>query len=233
MGCVAQNPGKYHSSAERGLGFRYRATGRIVRRTVIFALQGADDGQAGERRTSAGSDSVPVFWIATTDHDLAEISHVSVLGSDGSLQKLAASTVGVPDAPVGTVVFGPEIEALAEAAVGILGESEVTGFLRESYRPGENFGSAYARLFSRLFADYGVVLLDASDPDLQRIAKPIYLSAIERAAELDDALLARGKELEAAGYHQQVKVTPSSTLVFMLQNGSHSYTSPQRGFGRN
>ncbi len=172
--------------------------------------------------TSAGSDSVPVFWIATTDHDLAEISHVSVLGSDGSLQKLAASTVGVPDAPVGTVVFGPEIEALAEAAVGILGESEVTGFLRESYRPGENFGSAYARLFSRLFADYGVVLLDASDPDLQRIAKPIYLSAIERAAELDDALLARGKELEAAGYHQQVKVTPSSTLVFMLQNGSRT-----------
>ncbi len=107
--------------------------------------------------TSAGTDSVPVFWLATTDHDLEEISHVSVLGSDGSLQKLTASTVGVPDAPVGTVVFGPEIEALVEAAVGILGESEVTGFLRESYHPGENFGSAYARLFSRLFAEYGVV----------------------------------------------------------------------------
>ena len=55
-----------------------------------------------------------------------------------------------------------------------LGDSEVTSFLRESYRPGENFGSAFARLFSRLFADWGVVLLDASDPELQQIAQPIY-----------------------------------------------------------
>ena len=47
-------------------------------------------------------------------------------------------------------------------------------------------------------------------------------AAIERAAELDDALLARGKELEAAGYHQQVKVTPSSTLLFMLRDGSRT-----------
>ena len=65
-----------------------------------------------------------------------------------------------------------------------------------------------------------MVLLDASDPELHRIAAPIYSAAIERAAELDDALLARGRELEAAGYHQQVKVTPSSTLLFTLRDGA-------------
>ena len=59
----------------------------------------------------------------------------------------------LPDAPVGTVTFGPEIEPVVEAAAGLLGDSEVTKFLREAYRPGENFGSAFARLFSRLFAD--------------------------------------------------------------------------------
>jgi bacillithiol synthase len=172
--------------------------------------------------SSAGCDSVPVFWLATTDHDLAEISHVSVLGPDGSLQKLTAPTQGTHDAPVGAVTFGAEIEPIVEAAAASLGDSEVTSFLRESYRPGENFGSAFARLFSRLFADWGVVLLDASDPELQQMAQPIYEAAIERAAELDDALLARGKELEAAGYHQQVKVTPSSTLLFMLRDGART-----------
>jgi bacillithiol biosynthesis cysteine-adding enzyme BshC len=172
--------------------------------------------------TSVGRDSVPVFWLATTDHDLAEINHVSILGADGSLQKLSAPTDGVHDAPVGSVTFGPEIEALVQAAATSLGDSEVTSFLKQSYRPGENFGSAFALLFSRLFADRGVVLLDASDPELQQIAQPIYTAAIERAAELDDALLARGKELEAAGYHQQVKVTPSSTLLFMLRNGART-----------
>jgi bacillithiol biosynthesis cysteine-adding enzyme BshC len=33
-------------------------------------------------------------------------------------------------------------------------------------------------------------------------------------------LLDRGKQLEAAGYHQQVKVTPSSALLFTLHNGA-------------
>jgi bacillithiol biosynthesis cysteine-adding enzyme BshC len=168
--------------------------------------------------TSAGVDCVPVFWLATTDHDLDEIRHVSILGPDGSLQKLTALAQGVPDAPVGTVTFGPEIEATVETAAGSLGDSEVTGFLRDSYRSGENFGSSFGRLFSRLFADWGVILLDASDQELHRIAEPIYRAAIERAAELDDALLARGRELEAAGYHQQVKVTPSSTLLFTLRD---------------
>ncbi len=76
-------------------------------------------------------------------------------------------------------------------------------------------------MFTRLFDEWGVILLDASDVELEPPwLKPIYRGAIERAAELDEALLARGRELEAAGYHQQVKVTPSSTLLFTLKNGS-------------
>jgi bacillithiol biosynthesis cysteine-adding enzyme BshC len=75
-------------------------------------------------------------------------------------------------------------------------------------------------LFARLFADWGVILLDAADPELHSIAEPIYRAAAEHAAELDEALQVRGAALEAAGYHQQVKVTPSSTLLFTLRNGA-------------
>jgi bacillithiol biosynthesis cysteine-adding enzyme BshC len=187
---------------------------------LFSAFKALSTVKLAQEATAAGSDCVPVFWLATTDHDLDEISHVSILGPDGSLQKLSATTRGLPDAPVGTMTFGPEIEPVVEAAAGLLGDSEVTKFLREAYRPGENFGSAFARLFSRLFAERGVILLDASDPEFHRMAAPIYSAAIERAAELDDALLARGRELEAAGYHQQVKVTPSSTLLFTLRDGA-------------
>src|SRR5437762_3927079 len=175
-----------------------------------------------EQATAAGVDTVPVFWLATADHDLAEINNVNIPGPDGALRNLATPTQSVPDAPVGSVSFGPEIDPVVEAAAGLLGESEIIGWLHESYRTGENFGSAFARLFTRLFTEWGVVLLDASDPELNRIAAPIYRAAIERAAELDDALLARGKELESAGYHQQVKVTPTSTLLFVLRGGART-----------
>jgi bacillithiol biosynthesis cysteine-adding enzyme BshC len=80
-------------------------------------------------------------------------------------------------------------------------------------------GSAFARLLARLFADWGVILLDQSDPVFHDLAKPILRAAVERAAELDEALLARGKALEAAGYQPQVKVTSATTLLFEIRDG--------------
>lgn len=172
-----------------------------------------------EQATRAGVDAVPVFWLATEDHDLAEANHVSIPGANAKLETISVSTHGIADAPVGQIAFGPEIEATVSEATALLGETEVTNFLRESYQPGETFGSAFAKLFTRLFADWGVVLLDPMDPEFHQIAKPIFRAAIERAGELDEVLLERGKALERAGYHQQVKVTPSSTLLFAIRNG--------------
>src|SRR6202167_2679550 len=47
-------------------------------------------------------------------------------------------------------------------------------------------------------------------------------TAIERAEELDAALLARGQALEKAGYSQQVKVTASSVLLFAMREGART-----------
>ena len=188
-----------------------------------------------ELATKDGIDCVPVFWLATEDHDLAEINHTTLLASDGALHTLTVPTSGVEDAPVGTIVFGEEINVVVEQAAKLLGEGEIADALRQSYRVGETFGSAFARLFARLFAEQGVILLDARDPELHRIAKPIYTAAGERAAELNFALLERGKAIESAGYHQQVKITSSSTLLFDMGSGSripvHRYPNGREGNG--
>jgi bacillithiol synthase len=175
-----------------------------------------------EEATKAGVDAVPVFWLATSDHDLAEVNHVAFPGPDGALQTVTTTSHGVPAAPVSAVRLGDEILPAVEQAATLLGESDATGILRESYRPGETLGTAYARFYTRLFAEWGVILLDASDPDLHRVAEPMYRSAIENAAALNTALLARGEALEAAGYHQQVKVVPSTVLLFTIKDGART-----------
>jgi len=175
-----------------------------------------------EQATAAGVDAVPVFWLATYDHDLAEVNHVSIPGADGSLQVLTTTSHDVPGAPVSAVRLGDEIEPAVEEAAKLIGDSEAAEFLRETYRPGETLGTAFARFYARVFAEWGVILLDASDGDLDRVAEPIYRSAVERAGELSAALLKRGEALEAAGYHQQVKVTASSVLLFTLQQGART-----------
>ncbi len=175
-----------------------------------------------EQATAAGVDCVPVFWLATEDHDLAEVNHVALAAEHGPPELLTVDTHGVTDAPVGTIKFAAEIAPVVERAAAMLGESEVAGWLREAYRPGETLGSGFALLFTKLFADFGVILLDPSDRDFHELAKPLLRAAIERASELDEALLERGKAIEAAGYHQQVKVTSSTTLLFAVQDGARS-----------
>jgi len=175
-----------------------------------------------EQATAAGVDCVPVFWLATEDHDLAEVNHVSLLSEHGLPERLVVESRGIDDAPVGTVKFGPEIEPVVERAAALLGDSEVTTWLRQAYRPGESLGSAFALLFARLFAEWGVILLDPAEKDFHHLAKPLFRAAIERVSELDEALLARGKALEAAGYHQQVKVTSATTLLFEVKNGART-----------
>ena len=173
-----------------------------------------------EEATAAGIETVPIFWLATYDHDLAEVNHVSIPSSDGTLQTLTTSSHDVAGAPVSSVRLGDEIVPLVEEAVALLGEGEASQLLRDTYRPGETLGSAFARLYAHVFADWGVIVLDASDAELSGVAEPIYRAAIERSEELSSALLHRGQALEAAGYHQQVKVTDSSVLLFTTRQGA-------------
>lgn len=190
---------------------------------AVSAVRVAEEARAG------GVDCVPVFWLATEDHDLAEVNHVTLLTSEGKLEKLATPSQGAANAPISEIRFGSEIESVVARASELLGESEVTELIKRAYRPGETLGSAFAQLFARLFADFGVVLLDASDPELHEIGRPVYRAAAMGAEEIDLALLARGKELRAAGYHEQVKVTPSSTLLFQQRNGAREVVHRRNG----
>ncbi len=182
-----------------------------------------------DEATATGIDAVPVFWLATSDHDLAEVNRVSIPGPDGLLRTLTTSSHGAAGAPVSNLRLGEEILPVVEEAASLLGDSEGSQFLRASYRPGETLGTAFARFYAQLFGQWGVILLDASDTELHRVAAPMYRAAIERVEDLDAALLARGDALEKAGYYQQVKVTPSSVLLFAMRDGARTAIHRREG----
>lgn len=167
-----------------------------------------------------GVDAVPIFWLATEDHDFEEVNQIQIPGADGKLETLLSGAQTKPDAPVGTISFGPEIDQTVARATELLGDSDAAKVVNTCYRSGDNFGSAFAKLFTHLFSDFGVILLDGSDPELDRIAAPLYSAAIERAGEITQSILDRDAKLHAAGYHQQVKVTSSSTLLFAMRDGA-------------
>ena len=165
------------------------------------------------------TNAVPVFWLATEDHDLEEVNFAQFPAGD-HLQTLRIHPPHTEGAPVGTIAFPEEITGLVDELEKQFGSSEILDAVRNSYRPGESFGGAFGKLFSSIFADFGLILLDPGDAELHRIARPVYRESFIKWKEINEALLQRNRELEAAGYHAQVKVTPSHTLCFYLHNGA-------------
>jgi bacillithiol biosynthesis cysteine-adding enzyme BshC len=165
--------------------------------------------------------AVPVFWMASEDHDYEEISSVNLPAGD-HLQKFSVNVAHQESAPVGTIAFTDEITAAVAQVEALFGKSEISETLAAGYRKGETFAGAFAKFYARVLADFGIIFLNPLDPELHRIAQPIFRAALEKSDEMNQALLQRNQELEDAGYHAQVKVTPSHTLCFYFQDGART-----------
>src|SRR5215813_13634307 len=172
--------------------------------------------------TKTGVEAVPVFWMATEDHDLDEVRHTTFFHG-GKLNRFELpADVGV-GAPVGTLKLGAQIAELARAASVMLGgpaAGEIAELLRACYSTDETYSSAFAKLFAGLFSSRGLILLDPLDHRFHRLAEPVYRQAAEERGELNEALLARNKELDRDGFAAQVKVTGRSTALFYMGNGA-------------
>lgn len=170
--------------------------------------------------TQQGIETVPVFWMASEDHDFAEVNHVYLPQSNAELKRFTVEANGTSGAPMSEMRFEPQVEQLVTEASQLLGDTDFISILRECYRPGETMSGAFGKLFARVFASHGLVLLDPADAEMHRIVTPLFRRAIGEAAEIARALQQRGKELEGAGYHEQVKVTAGSVLLFAIQDGA-------------
>ncbi len=168
--------------------------------TVHKALSTAALARVLERRWSRPV--VPIFWIAGDDHDFTEASSATWLAADGSLAS-ASLPPRPPEAPLTPMYRQPLGEGL-EAALELLGSSlpatefrdETLAWLHRHYRPDVTVAAAFAGAMAELLAPAGIVCFDSTHPSAKRAAAPLVLRALERAAEIDDAL---EREAESAG----------------------------------
>jgi len=168
-----------------------------------------------------GTPAVPVFWLATEDHDLAEVDHAWVFDSARQPVALKAQTKsnGKPRPVGGIVVEQAPLDELRRALNGFPHADEVIAMVGEAYPAGVTMGAGFRALVQKLLAPLGLIFLDPLDPEIRKIGAPLIADALDRAGELKSALLQRNKELEAAGYHAQVHLEDKTSLFFLLDNG--------------
>lgn len=187
--------------------------------------------QIAEELTRDGLNAVPVFWMATEDHDLEEVRHTSWLDS-GKLIRFELPDGNKEEKPVGRIALGAEGGRLAREAAHLLerdGGEVLARYLAESYKAEETYGTAFGKLFARLFAKQGLILMDPLDAGLHKVAAPLYQHALSERDVLNEKLLQRGRELESAGFDAQVKVTSKSTLLFRFESGARQVITASAG----
>jgi bacillithiol biosynthesis cysteine-adding enzyme BshC len=173
-----------------------------------------------DRLNASGIRAVPVFWLATEDHDFAEVDHAWVYGGARKPVKLVAGASPKPNQPVGGVtVESIPLDGLRHALDGLPFADEALELVRDSYQPGRTFGEAFNALLDKILAGFPILRVDPMLPAFRTLAAPTLQAAVHQAPELTRVLLERNRELGEAGYHAQVHVEDSTSLFFLLKNG--------------
>lgn len=167
----------------------------------------------------SGRKHVPVFWLATEDHDVAEVDQVHLLGKQALVTLRAGLAVSGAARPAGSLPVGDRLGELLDAADSVLNFAPVCEVLRAAYTDSEDYTATLAtgigRLLSSIFAEQGLVVMDAAGRAFHALGAPVLRTALEEADALEEAVIARSAELERAGYHAQVKAAAGMSLLFL------------------
>jgi bacillithiol biosynthesis cysteine-adding enzyme BshC len=184
---------------------------------ALATLRVADELEAQTKRPV-----VPVFWVASDDHDFAEIRTVSVLDRTGQIRPLRYSPQHEPNGkPACEIRLDETIVGLLDDLEAMLPESpsrrDVLELLGSCYRQGVSLSEAFARLLAAIFPD--LVVLEASDPALKRLLLPVLSRELMEDSPTSRLAGEAGQALAAAGYHQQVPVREGFFNLFWLRDG--------------
>jgi len=142
---------------------------------------------------------VPVYWMATEDHDFEEINHVSVdekniswiQSTNGATGRLSTKTVA----------------AAVTAYKGYLGISKngkhIAKLVERAYLEHDNLADATRYLVNKLFEKYGLVIVNADDARLKKLFAPVIKADIiehHSAKNIEQS----SQQLEDFGYKTQV-----------------------------
>jgi bacillithiol biosynthesis cysteine-adding enzyme BshC len=145
---------------------------------------------------------IPVYWMASEDHDFAEINHFNLFGKEYRW-----------DCPQHGAVGHFELEGLSEIIDSI---KDCPDIFKEAYLNCSNLAEATRKIVNHLFGDYGLVVLDPDHPSLKRmfghiIKDELLLQNTVRQVE------ERTEALASNGY--KTLVTPREINLFYLKDG--------------
>jgi bacillithiol biosynthesis cysteine-adding enzyme BshC len=158
---------------------------------------------AEKLRTKWGRPVVPIFWVASEDHDLDEVRSAFLSGPDGTDREFRLPW-NSDRRPVADWQLGDDIEPiLADARTAIAGkrhEADVLPLI-DNWK-GRGLAEGFGHFIATLFGDHGLLVTEPES--LRALSRPIFRRVVDQAREVMDAIDAGCTEVRARGIEPQV-----------------------------
>ncbi|TDO23307.1 bacillithiol biosynthesis cysteine-adding enzyme BshC [Pedobacter duraquae] len=159
-----------------------------------------------------GCDFIPVYWMATEDHDFEEINHVKV--EDKMITWLSKSTGAT--GKISTADLGDALNSY-KGYLGIGGSgTKLSELIEAAYTQHANLADATRHLVDGLFNKQGLVCIDADDAQLKKQFAPLVYQDITEQHS-NELIEQSNTALEAIGYKPQVN--PRAINFFYMTDG--------------
>ena len=168
------------------------------------------------RIEASGTPAVPLFWIASEDHDHAEVDHVHVPGPNGESERLSVELPG--DRRMLSAVPLPAGVDAARARLGALlpeGPGRDAALAAADWTAGEPVGDAFARTMLRLLGRFGIAVVE---PHVVRpFASAVARHEIEEPGDLAAAVTEAADGFAAKGFARPLELRRPE-LIFLVEN---------------
>lgn len=154
---------------------------------------------------------VPVFWMATEDHDFEEINHFNLFGKKHQINSNQTGAVGRMKLEGIDAVF-TQIEETLNSRTGL---EEITAKLKNFYQTNKTYTQAVKELVNDLFGKYGLVIIDGDDKNLKKVFASYLKSELLNRTNVND-INTTSEKLESLRFKKQVN--PREINLFYLKD---------------
>lgn len=166
---------------------------------------------------------VPVFWLASEDHDFEEIKGTFLFGKqlDWNIQSNGKPTGEIPIA---------DIDSLVSEISILLGNHSIAENwmekINKAYLGKQNLAQATLHFYHELFQEFGLVILDANQKSLKKIMQPLmHADILEQKSfaiqHASDSILAEHYKLQIHARH--------INFFYLTPGGSRNLIKPVDG----
>ncbi len=173
-----------------------------------------------EELTRLGRPAVPLFWMASEDHDYAEVARACF--PPVGPETLTLGEDPAPLRPVGNRPLGPAAEDLLDRVLDAAPNADYRRRIedcRQHLRPDRCFAESFARLMVRFLGDRCPLLVDSQLPALKSASAPVLGRLIERRNDVDRALGRAAAELKRRHIRLPVRSKSGEAPLFLLDGG--------------